>query len=119
MVDDALVRNSRILGVFTEIVHGPQGTLRAVEIAGEGIAAETRCTLAILAGKTYISPDPPDAALRGALAAADRLMELGAIEDDLVELWRRRRADDLDDPAFEAALRHLVVRLEAWSQREI
>lgn len=61
--------------------------------------------------------DAPDAALQSGLAYADRLIELGTIEDDLAELWRRRRTEDLDDAAFEAALRHVVVRLEAWPEQ--
>ncbi|WP_326558041.1 hypothetical protein [Micromonospora sp. NBC_01796] len=101
--------------MFAEIVLAPLGTLRAVEIAGRGIAAEARCTLAVLADKT---PSGSDAALQAGLAYADRLMELGTIEDGLVELWRSRRAEDLDDGAFEKALRHLVVRLEAWPGRK-
>jgi hypothetical protein len=65
MTDAALVRNSRILSVFADIVHGPQGTPRAVEIAGRGIAAEARCTLALLADKMQSSSDAaPEAALR-------------------------------------------------------
>ncbi|WFE50998.1 hypothetical protein [Micromonospora sp. WMMD1155] len=39
MADESLVRNSRLLGLFTEIVQGPEATLRAVEAAGRGIAA--------------------------------------------------------------------------------
>lgn len=117
MVDSAFVRNSRILGVFSEIVQGPQGTLRAVEIAGRGIAAEVQCTLAVLADKKYRADVSEDAALQSSLAYVDRLIELGEIEDDLAELWRCRRADDLDDAAFERALRDIVLRLERWSRQ--
>ncbi|MGS2613883.1 hypothetical protein ACVCAH_05020 [Micromonospora sp. LZ34] len=116
MADGPLVRNSRLLGLFTEIVQGPEGTLRAVEAAGRGIAADARCTLAVLADKLTIRSASLDELRQRALASADRLIELGGIEDALNELWSRRRARDLDDEAFEAGLQQIVVRLEAWPQ---
>jgi hypothetical protein len=116
MADGPLVRNSRLLGLFTEIIQGPEGTLRAVEAAGRGIAAEARCTLAILADKLTMRSGSADELLQSALASADRLMELGAIEDDLGELWSSRREGDLGDDAFEASLQQIVMRLEAWPQ---
>ncbi|MEH0937257.1 hypothetical protein [Micromonospora psammae] len=116
MTDGPLVRNSRLLGLFTAIVQGPEGTRRAVEAAGRGIAAEARCTLAILADKLTIRSGSTDELLQSALASADRLMELGAIEDDLSELWSNRREGDLGDDAFEASLQQIVMRLEAWPQ---
>ncbi|MFI7646836.1 hypothetical protein ACIBTZ_12240 [Micromonospora sp. NPDC049460] len=108
------MRNSRLLALFAEIVQGPEGTLRAVEAAGRGIAAEARCTLAVLADKMTTSSGSPAELRRRALASADRLIELGAIEDDLNELWSRRRENDLDDAAFEASLQRIVTRMEAW-----
>ncbi|MFI7604673.1 hypothetical protein ACIBTV_06070 [Micromonospora sp. NPDC049366] len=116
MTDGLLVRNSRLRGLFTEIILGPEGTLRAVEAAGRGIAAEARCGLAILGDKLTVRSGTTDELIRSALASADRLMELGGIEDDLNELWSRRRARDLDDEAFEAGLQQIVGRLEAWHQ---
>ncbi|MFC0029483.1 hypothetical protein ACFFMM_08095 [Micromonospora chaiyaphumensis] len=102
--------------MFTEIVQGPEGTWRAVEAAGRGIAAEARCALAILPDKLTMRSGSADELLRSALASADRLMELGAIEDDLSELWSRRREGDLGEDAFEASLQQIVTRLEAWPQ---
>ncbi|WBB69089.1 hypothetical protein [Micromonospora sp. WMMD812] len=116
MKDEVVVRRSRILGLFAEIIHGPVGTLRAVEIAGRGVVAEVRCTLAVLADKVTISSENADEAIGAALASADRLMDLGAIEDDLNELWCCRRERDLDDAAFEVSLEQVVARLEAWHQ---
>ncbi|WP_433653179.1 hypothetical protein ACQP2C_14030 [Micromonospora zamorensis] len=119
MTDGPVVRNSRLLGLFTEIVQGPEGTLRAVEAAGRGIAAQANCTLAtlaILADKLTIRSGSADELLQSALASADRLMELGAIEDDLSELWSRRREGDLGDDAFDASIQQIVMRLEAWPQ---
>jgi hypothetical protein len=116
MTDGPVVRNSRLLGLFTEIVQGPEGTLRAVEAAGRGITAEARCTLAVLADKLTIRSGSSDELLQSVLASADRLMELGAIEDDLSELWASRRQGDLGDDAFEASLQLIVMRLEAWPQ---
>lgn len=87
MTDGPLVRNSRLLGLFVEIVRGPEGTLRAVETAGRGITAEARCTLTVVADKMTISTGSPAEARQRSLACADRLVELGAIEDDLSDLW--------------------------------
>ncbi|MCO1617050.1 hypothetical protein M8C11_20245 [Micromonospora sp. CPM1] len=116
MPDQPLVRNSRLLGLFVEIVRGPEGTLRAVETAGRGITAEARCTLAVAADKMTTNSGSPAEARQRNLACADRLVELGAIEDDLSELWSRRREGDLDEAAFEASLLRIVMRLEAWPQ---
>lgn len=113
-MNGVLVRNSRILGVFVEIVHGPQGSLRAVELAGRGIAAEAGCTLAALAEKTRPTPSTAYEAIEAGLEYADRLMELGVVEDGLVELWKRRCLGDLEDAAFEVLLHEIVARLEAW-----
>lgn len=112
--DGQMVRNSRVLGVFVEIVHGPEGTLRAVEVAGRGIAAEARCTLAAAGDKSEVSDGPVEDAIQESIGYADRLMRLGEIEDDLVELWRRRRSEGLDDVAFEEGLNGIVARLEVW-----
>jgi hypothetical protein len=116
MADDALVRNSRILGTFMSIVLGPAGHLRAVEIAGRGIAAEVRATLAMAQSKSVNPSGSPQSGMEEALAYADHLMDLGVIEDDLAESWRGRRAGEIDDAAFEAALAEIVARLESWPQ---
>lgn len=111
-----LVRNSRLLTLFIEIVQGPEGNLRAVQAAGRGITAEARCTLTVAADKMATISGSPAEARQRSLACADRLIELGAIEDDLSELWSRRRGGELDDAAFEANLLRIVMRLEAWPQ---
>jgi hypothetical protein len=114
MVDDALVCNESIT-VFDEIIHSPDVTWRAIEIAGHGIAASARCTLSTLDDKTRPYPaEPLDAAIQRASAYADYLMELGAIEDELAALWHQRRTGHLDDVSFEGTLRDLVQRMEAW-----
>ncbi|GAA3786379.1 hypothetical protein GCM10022379_61020 [Micromonospora maritima] len=81
--------------------------------AGRGIVAEARCTLTVLADKRTTRSGSLDELRDSALAAADRLIELGAIEDDLIGLWSRRRERDLDDVAVEDGLRRIVARLEA------
>jgi hypothetical protein len=111
-----MVHNSRMLGVFDEIIHDPQCNLRAVEIAGRGIAGGVRCALAVIAGKSRRFDDPPVVARRRVLAHADRLMELIAIEDDLIEVWRCWLAEGSDDATFERMLNDIVLRLEAWPQ---
>jgi hypothetical protein len=117
MGDDMLVRNSRMLGLLDQVLHGPLGTLRAVELAGRGISAEARCTQAVLEDKMTVSSDPSPSVRQRALAAADLLTDLGAVEDDLAEAWRRRCTDDLDDLTFEAALDSAIRRLEEWPAR--
>jgi hypothetical protein len=114
VTDDRSVRNSRTLGVLDEILHDGRSTPRAVEIVGLGIAAEARCTISILAGKGQVNDTPVDEAMLDAAVYADRLIELGDIEDDLVALWRRRRAEQLADPTFEELLMQIVTRLQAW-----
>lgn len=116
MTDGPLVRNSRLLGLFTEIVGGPEGTMQAVELAGRGIAAAARCTLAVLADQSTLKTGSLDELLQVALASTDRLIALGGIEGDLDEWWARRRTGDLGDAAFEAGLQQVVLRLEAWPQ---
>ncbi|MEV6964411.1 hypothetical protein AB0M47_04780 [Hamadaea sp. NPDC051192] len=108
------IRNSKMLAIFVEIVCGPQGTLRAVEIAGGGIAAEARCTLSTLADKMESTGESETAAPQDALAFADRLEVLGQIEDDLDALWKSRQSDVLGDLEFEAALARVVDRLRDW-----
>jgi hypothetical protein len=120
VADSAQLRNSRILGVLDQIIHDQDTTLRAVEIAGRGIAAEARCTLAVSAGKndamSALQAGEAPASAPDPLAAFDKLMELSQIEDDLIDLWQRRSADDLADGDFEAELRSIVSALEAWPE---
>lgn len=87
MVDGAPVRNSRILGVFAEIVHGPLGTLRAVEIAGQGIAAEARCTLTVLADKMHSGSDPPDAALQSGMSGRPLCGCSHLVQPEMLGAW--------------------------------
>jgi hypothetical protein len=117
MDDDTLIRNSRILGMFDQVLHGQLASLRTVELVGRGIAAEARCTQAVLEDKGRANSDPLEVAVQRGLEAADLLTGLGVIEDDLADAWRRRRANDLNDPAFEGELHRLVDSLEAWPAR--
>lgn len=116
MTTDALVCNSPSIDVFDKIIHNPQGSLRAVEIAGRGISASARCTITATSGKAHPRDIPLDEALRTTEADVEQLMDLGVIEDDLVELWRRRCVDEVDDAEFEEALEQVVGRFEAWSR---
>ena len=116
MRDGQLVRNSRVLALFVEIIEGPEGTLRAVEAAGRGIAAEARCTLTVAADKTTARSGSPAEEQQRSRACADRLVELGSIEDDLSELWFRRRSGELGEAGFEADIQRIVTRLETWPQ---
>jgi hypothetical protein len=110
------VRNSDILETFVLIVQGPEGNLRAVEMAGLGIAAEARCTLMMLADKSRQNFGSEPASLQRSLDFADCLIELGEIGDSLAEVWRARRGNELDDGAFSEQLSHLVRRLQEWPE---
>lgn len=116
-MDNAAVRNSRILSTFDEILHASVGGPEVVEIVGRGIAAAARCTLAVLADKSRKYSDSPEVAIQRALAYSDELINLGVIEDDLVEVWRHRSTGDTDDVAFASRLNDIVLRLANWPQR--
>ncbi|MEV4352150.1 hypothetical protein AB0J83_47455 [Actinoplanes sp. NPDC049596] len=108
------VRNSAILSAFDEVLHSPLCGWRAVGIAGRGIVLQARCSQMMLADKGRRYDDPPEQARRRALDAADRLIALGELEDDLVETVRRRLGGETREPEFEEALDDVVRRLEAW-----
>jgi hypothetical protein len=80
---------------------------------GRGIAAKARCTQAVVEDKLTVSTVPAAVLLQRAAEAVNILIGLGTIEEDLADAWRQRCANDLDDPAFEAALDDAVCRLEA------
>ena len=108
------LRNSRMLGILDEMLHSSVGSSRTVELLGRGITAEARCTLAVLEGKMTVSTEPMAVLLHRASESADLLIALGALEDELSDVWRRRRANEVDDPAFEDLLEIAVGHLEAW-----
>jgi hypothetical protein len=103
-----------MLGLLDQILHDPRTTLRAIEIAGRGIAAEARCHLSMPADDKRPNNEPRDVVVRRAQALADRVEELCAIEDDLAVAWHRRRAETIDEASFEKALLTAVERLEGW-----
>ncbi|MET3428794.1 hypothetical protein BJ973_008006 [Actinoplanes tereljensis] len=107
--------------MFDEILHSPDCRAQAVEIVGRGIAAQARCTISVLVEKEQAWPPGqietvilPEAAIRQAVAYGERLMELGAIEDDLEEVWCSRQSGGSDNATFERALNDIVARLDAW-----
>jgi hypothetical protein len=79
--NDGYVRNSRILGVLCEIVHGPLGRIYAVEIAGKGIAAEARCTISAMDDKLQFGNGGVGEGVGEGIEYADRSIELGSIEE--------------------------------------
>jgi hypothetical protein len=107
------LRNTPSLTVFDEILHDKNNPWQAVELAGRGISAWARCTIASAEDKTRDSSGLSDADRR---AAIDKLYELGDLEDELVDLWQRRRTDEVTAAEFEAELRDIVQRLEAWPE---
>ena len=117
MGDGVPIRNSRMLSLFDEMLHSSLGSSHVVELLGRGIAAEARCNLAVLKDKLTVSPEPQAVLLQRASEGADLLVEWGTIEGDLAGAWRRRCANELDDPAFETLLDIAVRHLEAWPAR--
>jgi len=105
------LHNSRMLAILDEILHGSDTLLTTIELVGRGISAEVRITIASAEDKTRDSSGLSAADRRAAL---DKLIELSDIEDELEDLWQRKRTDSLAAADFNAALQDIVQRLEAW-----
>jgi hypothetical protein len=103
-----------MLDLLDQILHDPGSTMSVVEIAARGIAAEARCHLSVGPDDKTPNAEAPEVVVGRALAFADRVTVLCAIEDDLAILWHRRRVDGLELAGFEDGLRDIVVRLEEW-----
>lgn len=105
------LHNSRMLAILDEILHGSHTLLTTIELVGRGISAEVRITMASAEDKTR---DSSGLSAADRSAAIDKLIELGDLEDELEDVWQRRRADELTAADFEAELLDIVQRLEAW-----
>jgi hypothetical protein len=108
------IRGSRILAALDEILHDGQSSWQIVELAGRGISAQARCTIAVVESKNRDLGSLPDDWVADKLAAADNLVEAVELEDELVDLWRRRCAGEAEAAEFEAGLRDIVQRSEVW-----
>ena len=76
-----------------------------VELAGRGITAD--------AGRTRWVLEVAKPSLDG-LTLADKLIELGEYEDQLVELWRAHEGGEVDPADFDTRLAEIVVAMEKW-----
>ncbi len=50
----------------------------------------------------------------GGFTLADKLINLGDLEERLIVLWRGYRSGEVDPAAFEVGLAEVVVALEDW-----
>ncbi|MBS2547723.1 hypothetical protein KGQ19_12680 [Catenulispora sp. NL8] len=117
MTDKPTIHSSRILALLDEILHDNDTTFQTIELVGRGISAEMRCTIAVINNKNRDPGSPAPLAddwVAAKLAAADKLMELGDLDDELDDLWHRRRTTELTVDEFEERLGGIVQRLEAW-----
>jgi hypothetical protein len=114
ILDAMLLHRSRTRGLLDEVLHDERVTMRMIEAVGRGIAAEARCHLAVPVDDKRPNNEPADVVIARALAFADRIEQLCAIEDDLAAAWGERHDGRLDDEPFETVLNQLVARLDAW-----
>ncbi|MFD4700370.1 hypothetical protein [Streptomyces niveus] len=87
------VRNSVSLGVFLAVAAHPGVPFRVVELAGRGITATAAATRWVLeVGKSSLD----------GFTLADKLIDSGEKEDQLLQLWEEYGAGGVDVAAFEA-----------------
>lgn len=99
------VRKSVSLAVFLAVAADPGVPFRAVELAGRGITADAAASRWVLeAGKPSLD----------GFALADKLIDLGEREDQLVALWHEYGADEVGAMAFESRLTEIVTAMEMW-----
>ncbi|MEV6551801.1 hypothetical protein AB0M57_24285 [Streptomyces sp. NPDC051597] len=99
------VRNSVFLGVFLAVAAHPKVSFTVVELAGRGIAAAAAATRWVLeVGKPSLD----------GFTLADKLIDLGEREDQLVDLWQGYGSGEVDAAAFETRLAGIVAAMEKW-----
>ncbi|MYS20974.1 hypothetical protein GA0115240_124230 [Streptomyces sp. DvalAA-14] len=99
-------RNSVSLGVFLAVAAHPGVPFSIIELAGRGITADAAASRWVLeVGKP---------SLHG-FALADKLIDFGEREDQLVGLWQGYRAGEVGVVAFELRLAEIVVAMERWA----
>ncbi|MFD3680607.1 hypothetical protein [Streptomyces sp. NPDC058613] len=105
-VAEKAVRNSVSLGVFLAVAAHPEVPFRVVELAGRGITATEAATRWVLkVGKSSLD----------GFTLADKLIDLGEKEDQLVQLWEEYGAGGVDVATLESRLAKIVTTMEAWS----
>lgn len=100
------VRNSVFPGVFLAVAAHPKMPLAVVELAGRGVtaaAAGTRWVLEV--GKPSLDGS----------ALAGRLMDLGELEDRLVDLWQAFGSGEVGPRPSGSRLAEIVAAMEEWA----
>ncbi|MGW2649038.1 hypothetical protein ACWC2T_29975 [Streptomyces sp. NPDC001393] len=99
------VRNSVSLGVFLAVAAHPGVAFSVVELAGRGITADAAANRWVLeVGKPSLD----------GYTLSDKMIELGELEDQLVELWQECGTGEVDAAAFETRLAEIVEAMEKW-----
>jgi hypothetical protein len=99
------VRNSVSLGVFLAVAADAKVPFAVVELAGRGITAGAAATRWVLeVGKPSLD----------GFTLADKLIELGEWEDQLVGLWQEYERGEVAIVDFQARLAEIVLGLERW-----
>lgn len=102
---EGVVRNSVSLAVFLAVAADPGVPFRVVELAGRGITADAAASRWLLeVGKSSLD----------GFALADKLIDLGEREDQLVGLWQEYGAGEVGVVAFESRLAEIVTVMETW-----
>ncbi|MFI1169959.1 hypothetical protein [Streptomyces melanogenes] len=100
------VRNSVFLGVFLAVAAHPKVPFTIVELAGRGITADAA------ANRWGLEVGKPS--LDG-FTLAEKLIDLGEREDQLVDLWQAYESGEVDAAAFETRLAVIVAAMEKWT----
>lgn len=91
------------LAVLLAVAADPGMPFRIVELAGRGIAADAAASRWVLeAGKPSLD----------GFVLADKLIDLGEREDQLVALWHEYGADEVGVVGFESRLTEIVTAME-------
>lgn len=99
------VRNSVFLGVFLAVAAHPKVPFTVVELAGRGITADAAANRWVLeVGKPSLD----------GFTLADKLIDLGEREDQLVDLWQALGNGEVSAAAFETRLAEIVAAMEKW-----
>ncbi|MFJ7629799.1 hypothetical protein ACIQZN_25210 [Streptomyces sp. NPDC097595] len=102
------VRNSVSLGVFLAVAADAKVTFTVVELAGRGVTAGAAATRWVLeVGKPSLD----------GFTLADKLIELGGWEDQLVGLWQEYGRGEVTMVDFQARLAEIVHAMEIWPTR--
>ncbi|MHC3819839.1 hypothetical protein OG892_38070 [Streptomyces sp. NBC_00341] len=99
------VRNSVSLAVFLAVAADPGVPIGVVELAGRGITADAAASRwGFEVGKSSLD----------GFALADKLIDLGEREDQLVGLWHEYGAGEVGVVALESRLAEIVTAMETW-----